>query len=156
MSGTNETVNKTNSNTDLDQASSLKLFVVLSKAYKSLMDQAVKDMKSYGLASAEFMVLEVLYHRTRIPLQQIGEKILVTSGSITYNIDKLEKKGLLKRVPCSEDRRVTYAEITDAGRELFDEIFPRHVSSIHTLMNGLDKGEKDQAIKLLKKLGKGV
>jgi len=67
-----------------------------------------------------------------------------------------EKKGLLKRVPCSEDRRVTYAEITDAGRELFDEIFPRHVSSIHTLMNGLDKGEKDQAIELLKKLGKGV
>ena len=156
MSGTNETVNKKVSTTDEDQASSLKLFVVLSKAYKSLMDQAVKDMKSYGLASAEFMVLEVLYHRTRIPLQQIGEKILVTSGSITYNIDKLEKKGLLKRVPCSEDRRVTYAEITDAGRELFDEIFPRHVSSIHSLMNGLDKGEKDQAIKLLKKLGKGV
>lgn len=156
MSGRNETVNKTNDTADQDQASSLKLFVVLSKAYRSLMDQAVKDMKSYGLASAEFMVLEVLYHRTRIPLQQIGEKILVTSGSITYNIDKLEKKGLLKRVPCSEDRRVTYAEITDAGRELFDEIFPRHVSSIHNLMNGLDKGEKDQAIELLKKLGKGV
>ncbi|GGF97235.1 MarR family transcriptional regulator [Paenibacillus albidus] len=141
---------------DLDQASSLKLFVVLSKAYKSLMDNAVKDMKSHGLSSAEFMVLEVLYHRTRIPLQQIGEKILVTSGSITYNIDKLENKGLLKRVPCSEDRRVTFAEITEAGRELFDDIFPQHVSSIHQLMGGLNKEEKDQAITLLKKLGKGV
>ncbi|MNI09103.1 HTH-type transcriptional regulator MhqR [compost metagenome] len=141
---------------DEEQAASLKLFVVLSKAYKSLMDHAVKDMKSHGLASAEFMVLEVLYHRTRIPLQQIGEKILVTSGSITYNIDKLEKRGLLKRVPCSEDRRVTYAEITDAGRELFDDIFPRHVSSIHSLMSGLNQEEKSQAIQLLKKLGKGV
>ncbi|WP_379156775.1 MarR family winged helix-turn-helix transcriptional regulator [Paenibacillus sp. sgz5001063] len=139
-----------------EQAASLKLFVVLSKAYKSLMDHAVKDMKSHGLASAEFMVLEVLYHRTRIPLQQIGEKILVTSGSITYNIDKLEKRGLLKRVPCSEDRRVTYAEITDTGRELFDHIFPRHVSSIHSMMSGLNGEEKDQAIQLLKKLGKGV
>ncbi|KWX76324.1 MarR family transcriptional regulator [Paenibacillus jilunlii] len=141
---------------DEEQSASLKLFVVLSKAYKSLMDHAVKDMKSHGLASAEFMVLEVLYHRTRIPLQQIGEKILVTSGSITYNIDKLEKRGLLKRVPCSEDRRVTYAEITDAGRELFDDIFPRHVSSIHSLMSGLNQEEKSQAIQLLKKLGKGV
>ncbi|WP_081758875.1 MarR family winged helix-turn-helix transcriptional regulator [Paenibacillus graminis] len=141
---------------DEEQAASLKLFVVLSKAYKSLMDHAVKDMKSHGLASAEFMVLEVLYHRTRIPLQQIGEKILVTSGSITYNIDKLEKRGLLKRVPCSEDRRVTYAEITDAGRELFDDIFPRHVSSIHSLMGSLNQEEKSQAIQLLKKLGKGV
>lgn len=156
MSGSQENIQNTGSTPDEEQAASLKLFVVLSKAYRSLMDQAVKDMKSYGLASAEFMVLEVLYHRTRIPLQQIGEKILVTSGSITYNIDKLEKKGLLKRVPCSEDRRVTYAEITDAGRELFDEIFPRHVASIHDLMGGLNTGEKKQAIELLKKLGKGV
>ncbi|MFF2911689.1 MarR family winged helix-turn-helix transcriptional regulator [Paenibacillus sp. NPDC057934] len=139
-----------------DEAASLKLFVVLSKAYKTLMDLAVKDMKSHGLSSAEFMILEVLYHRTRIPLQQIGEKILVTSGSITYNIDKLENKGLLKRVPCSDDRRVTYAEITTAGRELFDDIFPLHVSSLHRLMGGLNTEEKEQATQLLKKLGKGV
>ncbi|WP_379130229.1 MarR family winged helix-turn-helix transcriptional regulator [Paenibacillus sp. sgz500958] len=152
-----ETAGLNNGNVnDKDEAASLKLFVVLSKAYRSLMDHAVKDMKSYGLSSAEFMVLEVLYHRTRIPLQQIGEKILVTSGSITYNIDKLENKGLLKRVPCSDDRRVTYAEITEAGRELFDEIFPKHVSSIHHLMGGLSTEEKDQAIDFLKRLGKGV
>lgn len=142
--------------TELEQAASLKLFVVLSKAYKSLMDLAVKDMKKHGLASAEFMVLEVLYHRTRIPLQQIGGKILVTSGSITYNIDKLEKRGLLRRVPCEDDRRVTYAEITEAGRKLFDDIFPQHVDFIHTLMGGLDSEEKTQATLLLKKLGKGV
>jgi MarR family 2-MHQ and catechol resistance regulon transcriptional repressor len=144
------------SQNEIEEAASLKLFVVLSKAYKTLMDLAVKDMKSHGLSSAEFMVLEVLYHRTRIPLQQIGEKILVTSGSITYNIDKLENKGLLKRVPCSDDRRVTYAEITEAGRELFDDIFPQHVSSLHRLMGGLNTEEKEQATELLKKLGKGV
>lgn len=141
---------------DQDEAASLKLFVVLSKAYKTLMDLAVKDMKTHGLSAAEFTILEVLYHRTRIPLQQIGEKILVTSGSITYNIDKLENKGLLKRVPCSDDRRVTYAEITEAGRVLFDDIFPKHVSSLHRLMSGLDTEEKAQAAELLKKLGKGV
>ncbi|WP_151733598.1 MarR family winged helix-turn-helix transcriptional regulator ['Paenibacillus yunnanensis' Narsing Rao et al. 2020] len=141
---------------DQDEAMSLKLFVVLSKAYRSLMDQAVKDMKSHGLGSAEFMVLEVLYHRTRIPLQQIGEKVLITSGSITYNIDKLEKRGLLKRVPCDDDRRVTYAEITEAGRELFDDIFPKHVSTIHSMTGGLNGEEKRLATELLKKLGKGV
>lgn len=157
MSSKNKTAGtEADTTQEQEQAASLKLFVVLSKAYKSLMDQAVKDMKSHGLASAEFMVLEVLYHRNRIPLQQIGEKILVTSGSITYNIDKLEKRGLLKRVPCEDDRRVTYAEITEAGRELFDNIFPQHVDSIHSLMGGLDSEEKAQATLLLKKLGKGV
>jgi MarR family 2-MHQ and catechol resistance regulon transcriptional repressor len=139
-----------------DQAASLKLFVVLSKAYRTIMDQAVKDMKKYGLSPSEFTVLEVLYTKGSVPLQQIGEKILVTSGSVTYNIDKLEKKELLKRVPCADDRRVTFAELTDQGRQLFDSIFPQHASLIHSLTAGLDSAEKDQATALLKKLGRGA
>jgi MarR family 2-MHQ and catechol resistance regulon transcriptional repressor len=141
---------------DQDQAVSLKLFVVLSKAYKTIMDRAVKDMKQQGLSPSEFTVLEVLYNKGRFPLQQIGEKILVTSGSVTYNIDKLEKKGLLKRVPCEDDRRVIYAEITADGTALFDRIFPAHANVVHTVMNGLSQDQKLEAIEYLKKLGKGA
>ncbi|MGF7033862.1 MarR family 2-MHQ and catechol resistance regulon transcriptional repressor [Paenibacillus mucilaginosus] len=137
-------------------AASLKLLVVLSKAYKTVMDRAVKDMKQYELSPSEFTILEVLYTKGRIPLQQIGEKILITSGTITYNIDKLEKKSLLKRVPCQEDRRVIYAEMTPAGNELFDRIFPDHADTIHGLMQGLTPEEKETAVELLKKLGKGA
>jgi MarR family 2-MHQ and catechol resistance regulon transcriptional repressor len=137
------------------QATSLKLLVVLSKAYKTVMDRAVKDMKQHGMSPSEFTILEVLYTKGRIPLQQIGEKILITSGSITYNIDKLEKKHLLKRVPCKEDRRVIYAEITTAGNELFDRIFPDHAADIHSIMKSLSLQEKQDSIELLKKLGKG-
>jgi MarR family 2-MHQ and catechol resistance regulon transcriptional repressor len=138
------------------EASSLKLFVVLSKAYKTLMERAIKDMKQYGLSPSEFMVLEVLYTKGRIPLQQIGEKILITSGSITYNIDKLEKKEYLKRVPCKDDRRVIFAEITEAGNVFFSRIFPEHAAMIHSLSNGVTPDEKKAAIELLKKLGKGA
>ncbi|GGG03199.1 MarR family winged helix-turn-helix transcriptional regulator [Paenibacillus abyssi] len=136
-----------------DRELSLKLFVILSKAYKVIMDRAVRDMKRYGLSPSEFTVLELLYHKGRFPLQQIGGKILVTSGSITYNIDKLEEKGYLKRIPSTEDRRVTYAEITAAGRERFDNIFPDHAHVIETIMQGLAPEEKAEAIGLLKKLG---
>nr|WP_127509195.1 MULTISPECIES: MarR family transcriptional regulator [Paenibacillus] len=139
-----------------DQAASLKLFVVLSKAYRTIMDLAIKDMKKYGLSPSEFTVLEVLYTKGRVPLQQIGEKILVTSGSVTYNIDKLEKKELLKRIPCEDDRRVTFAELTEQGRRLFDSIFPQHASLIHSLTAGLDPEEKELAASLLKKLGRGA
>ncbi|GAA0349140.1 MarR family winged helix-turn-helix transcriptional regulator [Bacillus horti] len=135
---------------------SLKLFVVLSKAAKSILDVAMKDMKKYGMSSSEFMVLEVLYTKGSIPLQQIGEKVLITSGSITYNIDKLERKGLLIRIPCQEDRRVTFAQLTKAGNDLFDEIFPKHTETIHDLLSSLDPEEKKLAIELLKKIGKGV
>ncbi len=139
-----------------DEDVSLKLFVVLSKAYNAVMRHAVKDMKRHGLSPSEFMVLEVLYSKGRVPLQQIGEKILVTSGSVTYNIDKLEKKGLLKRIPCEDDRRVIYAELTPAGGELFDRIFPGHRSLVHSVMSGLSQSEKQEAAALLKRLGKGA
>lgn len=132
---------------------SLKLFVVLSKAYKVVMDRAVKDMKRNGLSAAEFSVLELLYHKGKTPLQRIGDKILVTSGTITYTVDKLEKKGYLKRVACPEDRRVTYAEITMSGKNLFDQIFPGHGDKIESLMDVLTPEEKQITITLLKKLG---
>ncbi|MFB5677368.1 MarR family winged helix-turn-helix transcriptional regulator [Paenibacillus terreus] len=138
------------------QATSLKLFVVLSKAYKAISEQVIKDVKQYGLSPSEFMILEVLYTKRRIPLQQIGEKILVTSGSVTYNIDKLEKKQLLRRVPCREDRRVIYAEITEAGDEFLSQIFPDHAVTVHHLMEGISLTEQEAAIALLKKLGKSV
>ncbi|CAM4317734.1 MarR family winged helix-turn-helix transcriptional regulator [Paenibacillus tarimensis] len=137
-------------------AQSLKLFVVLSKAYRTIMDKAIKDMKRHGLSPSEFMILEVLYNKGRTPLQQIGEKVLVTSGSVTYNIDKLEAKGLLKRIPCEKDRRVTYAEITEAGNKLLDGIFPEHASAVHEMMGALSEEEKQTAAELLKKLGKGA
>lgn len=132
---------------------SLKLLVVLSKAYKVVMERAVKDMKRNGLSAAEFSVLELLYHKGKTPLQPIGDKILVTSGSITYTVDKLEQKGYLKRVVCPEDRRVTHAEITPSGKELFDTIFPAHAETVEMLMDGLTAEEKQIAIMLLKKLG---
>ncbi|AWB47053.1 MarR family transcriptional regulator [Paenibacillus sp. CAA11] len=135
---------------------SLKLFVVLSKAYKTMMERATKDMKQHGLSPSEFMILEVIYSKRKVPLQQIGDKILITSGSITYNIDKLEKKGLLRRVPSAEDRRITYAEITKEGDDLFDRIFPQHADVIHGMMNTLTTDEKLNTIELIKKLGKGV
>lgn len=139
-----------------EQAASLKLFVVLSKAYKAIMEQAIKDMKRHGLTPTEFMIMEILYHKGKVPLQQFAHKILMTSGSITYNIDKLAGKNLLRRVPCQDDRRVTYAEITDEGRQLFDRIFPIHTEAIHDVMEGLGLEDKEAATELLKRLGKAA
>lgn len=134
----------------------LKLFVVLSRAYRAILDHVKKDIKSHGLNPTEFAVLELLYHKGPQPLQQIGEKILITSGSITYVVDKLEQKKYLMRKPCGKDRRIIYGTITEEGTKFMDEIFPSHHARIQQLMHGLDDEEKEQAIQLLKKLGLNV
>ncbi|AGK52873.1 MarR family winged helix-turn-helix transcriptional regulator [Bacillus sp. 1NLA3E] len=137
-----------------DQISqSLKLFIVLSRSYKALNEQANKLIAEKGLNPTEFAVLELLFHKGDQPLQQIGGKILLASGSITYVVDKLEQKGLLKRVACPNDRRVTYAQITDEGKQFIDEIFPEHAQKIDEMMSVLSNEEKNTAIELLKKLG---
>ena len=109
-----------------------------------------------GINPTEFAVLELLYHKGRQPLQKIGSKILLASGSITYVVDKLEKRGLIKRVSCPSDRRVTYAEITEKGAAFMEKIFPEHEKNLHELMNALTPEEKDTAIELLKKLGLSI
>ncbi|CAM4142669.1 MULTISPECIES: MarR family winged helix-turn-helix transcriptional regulator [Geobacillus] len=135
---------------------SLKLFIVLSRAYRAVSDQVNKSIHSFGVNPTEFAVLELLYHKGDQPLQQIGEKILLASGSITYVIDKLENKGLIVRRACEKDRRVTYASITEEGRRFIERVFPEHAEKIHETVSALTAAEKEQAIALLKKLGYGA
>lgn len=138
---------------------SLKLFVVLTRTLESIKKRVEEDIKCLGLNPTEFAVLELIYHKGEQPIQKIGEKVLIASSSITYVVDKLEKKKLLERKPCPNDRRITYAAITVKGMELMDEVFPKHKKAIQEILSGLDINEKENMIQQLKKLGyyaKGV
>ncbi|MED4604293.1 MarR family transcriptional regulator [Paenibacillus validus] len=132
---------------------SLHLFVVLSRACEWVTAHAHRDIRRHGLNPTEYGVLELLYHKGPQPLQQIGEKILMTSGNITYVIDKLEQKQLVVRKPCPEDRRVSFAEITERGVAFLNDAFPAHQQVVANAVAGLTSEEKRQAIALLKKLG---
>lgn len=135
---------------------SLDLLVVLSRSYNWVSAHTNRDIRRHGLNPTEFGVLELLYHKGPQPLQQIGEKILISSGNITYVVDKLEKKQLLIRKPCAEDRRVIYAELTEKGSQFLADIFPSHRQAIEKAVSGLAPDEKRQAIQLLKKLGRAA
>lgn len=132
---------------------SLKLFVVLSRALQSVKKRIEEDIKTLGLNPTEFAVLELIYNKGEQPIQKIGEKVLIASSSITYVVDKLEKKDLLKRVPCPTDRRIIYASITEKGKELMDEVFPQHKKAINEILSGVNLEEKELLIEKLKKLG---
>ncbi|MCM3638050.1 MarR family transcriptional regulator [Sporosarcina luteola] len=139
-----------------DTERALKLFIVLSRASKVVLEEANKLIETYKLNPTEFAVLELLYHKGRQPIQKIGQKILLSSGSMTYVVDKLEKKGLIERVYCTEDKRITYMSITAAGKGLIEDIFPSHEEKINELMSALSKTEQDTAIELLRKLGLSI
>lgn len=136
-----------------DEDLTLKLFIVLTRAHRAVTDRVEEDIRRYGLNTTEFAVLELLYHKGVQPIQQIGKKVLLSSGSITYVVDKLENKQLLVRRPCPKDRRVIHAVLTDEGKQLMDKIFPEHEKALHEIFAGLQAEEKALLIDLLKKLG---
>ncbi|MEC2345172.1 MarR family winged helix-turn-helix transcriptional regulator [Paenibacillus barengoltzii] len=134
----------------------LHLFIVLSRANEWVHAHADKEIRKYGLNRTEFSVLDLLYHKGRQPIQQIGSKVLMSSGNITYVVDKLEKKGYVTRKDCAEDRRLVYAELTEQGREFIEDVFPRITDIIEEAVSGLSSEEKQIAGMLLKKLGKSA
>jgi MarR family 2-MHQ and catechol resistance regulon transcriptional repressor len=138
---------------DEDTAAALKLWVVLNRAYRAVAEHVRREVDRQGLRPTEFAVLEALYHKGPLTLGQIGESVLVTSGSVTPVADKLEQRSLIQRRISSEDRRVCYAELTVAGRELMGAIFPDHAEVIRGAMEGLTVEEKRIATALLRRLG---
>jgi MarR family 2-MHQ and catechol resistance regulon transcriptional repressor len=131
----------------------LRLWVVLARAYGAVSKQAELDIARQGLTAMEFGILEVLHHKGPLLLGEIQRKVLVTSGGITYLVDRLEEKGLVERQECPEDRRARYAVLTSAGSTLIRKIFPAHAKAMAKVLAGLDREEQEEATKLLRKLG---
>jgi MarR family transcriptional regulator, 2-MHQ and catechol-resistance regulon repressor len=131
----------------------LRLFVVLQRAAESVDAHTRADIARHDLTPAEFAVLEVLYHRGPMLLKDVQRKILVSSGGITYLVDRLAARGLVERRACETDRRASYAALTEEGEALIAEIFPAHAQAIARAVQGLDAHERELAIALLRKLG---
>ncbi|WP_307152438.1 MarR family winged helix-turn-helix transcriptional regulator [Robertmurraya andreesenii] len=131
----------------------LKAVTVILRSSQAIQEVIRKDVANYGLNPTEFSVLELLYHKGDQPIQMIGKKVLISSGSITYVIDKLEKKNYVRRQGCPEDRRVIYAVLTNEGKALMDEIFPQHVMKIGQVFDELSADELNQMVALLKRVG---
>lgn len=140
----------------VDQEMSLKLWVILSRAYASVQKVAEADMARHDLSPGEFAILDVLYHKGPLLLGEVQKKVLVSSGGVTYLVDRLSQQGLVERRECSSDRRARYAALTSAGEELMHRIFPEHAEAIEAAMRGLSAAEKRTAHGLIRKLGLSV
>lgn len=144
----------TEDETGTDTAAALRLWVILNRAVNSIGDVLAEQVSGHDLSYTEFAVLEVLLHKGALPIGEVGGQVLLTSGSMTYVIDKLEDRGFLRRRPCPEDRRVLYVELTDTGEELITEAFDEHAALLGRLTDVLDEAEIREAAEHIKRLGK--
>ena len=137
-----------------NQGTALKLWVVLARAYAAVAERAARDVARHDLTLAEFAVMEALYHKGPLLLGEVQKKILVSSGGVTYLVDRLEQRGLVERQPCAEDRRARYAALTADGQSFMDRIFPEHGECIADVAGVLTLEQQKEVTRLLKHLGR--
>ncbi|CAM3680458.1 MarR family winged helix-turn-helix transcriptional regulator [Erysipelothrix urinaevulpis] len=138
----------------LNNNDSLKSLIVLFKAYHSVMENVKESIADVDLSLNEFTALESIYHKEGLTTQALIDSVLIPNSSMTYVIAQLEKKGLILRKKDKADQRVINLYLTDKGRELFDEIYPKHYNDMRPIFDVLTQNEEVLLQTLLKKVGK--
>src|SRR5882757_6308933 len=119
----------------LTGGSGVHIFLVLWKAAHAVAACAEKSIEHLDMCGSDFAVLEALLHKGPLPVNEIGKKILLTSGSITVAVDRLETKGLVERRAHGTDRRARIVHLTKAGRKLITRVYADHAADMERLVS---------------------
>jgi MarR family 2-MHQ and catechol resistance regulon transcriptional repressor len=138
----------------LTGGSGVHVFLVLWKAARAAQAYAEKSISELEMCASDFAVLEALLHKGPLPVNEIGKKVMLTSGSITVAVDRLEAKGLVERHAHGTDRRAKIVHLTKEGRKLITRAYADHAADLERLASAsLTKSERETLIGLLKKIG---
>jgi MarR family 2-MHQ and catechol resistance regulon transcriptional repressor len=138
----------------LTGGSGVHVFLVLWKAARALQAYAEKSVSELEMCGSDFAVLEALLHKGPLPVNEVGKKVLLTSGSITVAVDRLETKALVERRASGTDRRARIVHLTKEGRKLITRAFAEHAADMERLASAsLTRAERETLIRLLKKFG---
>ena len=139
-----------------DPTSGVHVWVVLWKAYESLRRHAERNIASLPLGMSDFAAMEVLLHKGPLPVNTIGAKVGLTSGSVSVAVDRLEAKGLVERRNDPKDRRARVVHLTAEGRKLIQAAFADHAVAMERAASALAPRDRARLVRLLKKLGKSA
>ena len=134
----------------------LRTFVKLLRAAGAIEARLTPALAAAGLTSTQLGVLEALLHKGPLNQRELGRKLLSSPGNMTDVIDKLERRGLVRRTRRPGDRRAVRVELTAAGQEKIAALFPDHAAAIAAAMAGLAPAELATLETLLRKLGRSA
>lgn len=137
------------------ETSGIHLWLLLWKAARALDAHARQSVVSLGMCPSDFGVLEALLHKGPLPVNILGRKVLLTSGSMTAAVDRLERRGLVTRKSDPADRRTRVVHLTRQGRALIRRLFTEHARHMEHATAFLGSEERNSLAALLRKLGRG-
>lgn len=130
----------------------LPLMREIARAYQAFAAYDALGYRHSDLTVAQADVIFTLGNTDGMTFRKIGERTLITKGTLTGVIDRLEAKGLVKRNASSDDRRCTRVTLTAKGINLFEKEFPRQIEYLKQRFRKLTKSDKQDALAALRKV----
>ena len=124
----------------------------LARTYQAFSAYDAAGYMDVDLTVPQADVLFTLGNTQGLTCKQIGEKTLITKGTLTGILDRLEAKGLIQRVPLSDDRRSTRILLTRAGVRMFEREFPRQIAYLKKRLQRLTRRELREIQRALRTL----
>jgi DNA-binding MarR family transcriptional regulator len=132
---------------DLERLSDL-----IIEFYEKLFSWEQAVVKDSEITLPQMHTLEILGQQSPLRMKELAAKMGVTTGTLTVGVDRLEKQGLVTRIPHETDRRSILVALTEAGQGLYREHHAHHLHLTREMEAALTTEETKQFASILTKL----
>ncbi|MBE9159389.1 MarR family transcriptional regulator [Nodosilinea sp. LEGE 06152] len=124
----------------------------LARAYQAFSAYSDAHVRQFDLTPAQFDVIATLGNTQGMTMGDIGEKTLITKGTLTGVVDRLVQKQLVQRETPADNRRSVVVQLTTAGQAVFEQVFPAHIAHVKERFEQLSPAELETLRVLLERL----
>lgn len=130
----------------------LPLVRELAQTYQAFEGYSSQHVRSMGLTACQFDIVATLGNTAGMSFRELGNKTLITKGTLTGVVQRLEEKGLVQRIAAEHDGRSQIVQLTVAGDVVFNDVFPRHLQHMGEIFAALGDDEIKQMQAMLQRL----
>jgi DNA-binding MarR family transcriptional regulator len=130
----------------------LKTLRELARCYQAFERYSGAHVRELGLTPDQFDIIATLGNTAGMSFKELGEQTLITKGTLTGVVDRLEARGLVERMASDVDRRSTIVRLTRAGEREFARTFGAHIAHLKAAFGALDEPELKRLEGLLARL----
>ncbi len=138
----------------MDKPAFLPLLRELARTYQAFESYSARHVRTMGLTSCQFDIIATLGNTPGMNFRELGERTLITKGTLTGVVDRLESRQLVRRVPDPDDGRSQIVQLTAAGETLFAEVFPAHIEYMSQAFASMEERELAGVRSALARLGR--
>ena len=134
----------------------LPLLRELATTYQVVESFSGAHIRTFDLTPPQFDLIATLGNQPPMTCKELGEKTLITKGTLTGILDRLEDKKLIIRIANSDDARSQKIALTKTGNDVFNKVFPAHLKYLSKAFNQLAEKDAEQLTHSLKQLRSAI